>query len=487
MVECVGSAHTQVNRNMTQTWFLLSNSKRRLDKAGRRCLASGVLLGTSCTLSNAVNDDPAGNMPSNIYLNGPSERSLSLWATPGENALAALAEVEANDRDRVLPVDNRILGSFMGEVGAYFSATTIYTPFNEALRSQTMQCEQSDLPDAVETLCASIAAPRRADDDSVAGPIQLVLVNELEHVAYQRSLMRKLLSCAWEAGFRYLGVEALEEDDAALEARGFVSRSESGELTREPQMARLIAEATQRGYDIVSYEVADRCSDCRHLEAIKMYAEQQAANLVAKTFAIDPEAKVLVLTSARQAYKQIWGSAPYTKSLGAHLWEQTGLEPYSIEQVAVDRPSLQFGASAPNPASGMYGMDGEIDGRCMGSYGTGSPTGMSTLDAIVIHVPPHVDAERWDWLHAPADERRSVTATCADCTPGERLLVQAFPAGTDRSDRMPLDQALCSAGEPCQLALPADRYDIVVWSESAEVGVSQADLQASTTAAVGGP
>jgi hypothetical protein len=471
---------------MTQTWFLLSNSKRRLGEAGRRYLASGVLLGTGCTLSNAVNDDPAGNMPSNIYMNGPSERSLGLWTAPGENPLAALTEVEASDRDRVLPVDNRILGSFLGELGAYFSATTTYTPFSEALEAQTMQCDQSDLPDALETLCANIAAPRRADDDSVAGPIQIVLVNELQHVAYQRSLMRKLLSCAWEAGFRYLGVEALEEDDAALEARGFVSRSESGELTREPQMVRLIADATQRGYEIVSYEVADRCSDCRHLEAIKMHAQQQAGNLVAKTLAIDPQAKVLVLTGARQAYKQIWGPAPYTKSLGAHLWEQTGIEPYSIEQVAVDRPSLQFGASAPNPPSGMYAVNGETDGRCMGSYGAGSPTGMSTLDAIVIHVPPHNDAQRWDWLHAPADERRSVTATCAACALGERLLVQAFPAGTDLTDRVPLDQALCSAGEACQLALPPDRYDVVVWSESAELGVSQADLQATTTAAIGG-
>jgi hypothetical protein len=193
---------------------------------------------------------------------------------------------------------------------------------------------------------------------------------------------------------------------------------------------------------------------------------------------------VLVLTSARQAYKRIWGSEPYTTSVGGHLWEQTGLEPYSVEQVAVDRPSLQFGASPANPPSGMYVASGATNGRCMGSYGQGSPTGMGTLDAVAIHVPPHSDAQRWDWLHAPADERRSVTATCAACMPGERLLVQAFPADTDRTDRVPVDQALCAAGEACQLVLPAARYDLVVWNETASVGVSQADLQANDTATI---
>jgi hypothetical protein len=477
---------------MTHPWFSPSNTKRLTRGGLRRCLASGFLLATGCTLlatgctvSNDVIDDPAGNMAANIYMNGPSARSISLWADPGENLLASLTEVEASDKDRVLPVDNRILGELLGEAGAYFSATSIYTPYSEALQAQTLDCQTSVLPDAVDTLCASIAAPRMADEDSEAGPIQLVLVNELEHVAYQSSLVRKLLGCAWDAGFRYLGVEALEEDDAVLEARGHVSRSESGEFTREPQMARLLEEGMGLGYDIVSFQAANPCTDCRHVQAITQNSAEQAANLVAKTFAIDAEAKVLVLTTSRQAYKTIWGSSqPYITSLGAHLWELSGKEPYSVEQVAVDLPTVQFGASAPNPPSGMYVAAGEVNGRCLGSYAPGSPSGKGTLDAAVIHVPPQADAERWGWLHAPPEERRAVTASCAACAPGERLLVQAFPAGTDRTDRVPLDQALCSAGQPCQLVLPPASYDIAVWSQSAAVGVSTVDLQASDAATV---
>jgi hypothetical protein len=446
-----------------------------------------LLLAAGCTISNEVNDDPEGNAAANMYLEGPSERSLSLLENPGDNLLAALAEVEDSDGDAVLPLDNRVLGQLLGEVGAYFSATTKYTPFSEILQRQSMDCERSVLPDAVETVCAMLREPRRPSDESTGGPVQLVLVNELQHVGYQRSFVRQLLGCAWDAGFRYLGVEALVEDDAALEARGHVSKAESGVFMREPQMSRLIDDGIRLGYDIVGYEVADRCTDCRHVAAIMQHAAQQASNLIAKTFAVDPAAKVLVLTSARQAYKRIWGPAPYITSLGGHLWEQSGVEPFAIEQVAVDRPSLQFGASPPNPASGMYGVNWDTDSRCMGSYAEGSPTGMANLDAVVFHVPPHTDAERWDWLHAPAEERRTLTATCGTCSAGERLLVQAFPAGSDRADRVPVDQATCSAGEPCQLELPPAAYDVVVWSENAELGVSTVDLQANIAAAVGAP
>jgi len=112
---------------------------------------------------------------------------------------------------------------------------------------------------------------------------------------------------------------------------------------------------------------------------------------------------------------------------------------------------------------------------------------MTNLDAVVIHVPPHNDTDRWDWVHAPTDERRTLAATCTSCAPGERLLLQAFPAGSDRADRVPLDQATCSAGQACQLELPAATYDVVVWSESAQLGVATADLQASATASISVP
>jgi hypothetical protein len=239
----------------------------------------------------------------------------------------------------------------------------------------------------------------------------------------------------------------------------------------------LLEDGMRMGFDIVSYQVAERCTSCGILESINMHAEAQAANLVAKTFDVDPEAKVLVLAGARQAQKRMWGPGePYTTSLGSHLWVQSGIEPYSVEQVAIDLPSLPFGASSPSPPSGMYLASGPVNGQCGGSYTPDSPTGMGTLDAIVMHVPPRTDQARWDWLHAPADQRRTVTVSCAACSANARLLLQAFPVGMERTDRVPTDQTLCEAGAACQMVLPAGMYELVVWSEEALVGTSDVDL-----------
>jgi hypothetical protein len=408
---------------------------------------------------------------------------LALWSDPGENLHAALAEVEENDRNKVLPVDNRVLGNFFGELGAYFSASTVYTPFEAPFEPETMECEDSELPDAVERLCSIFDGSLAQERDPAE--LQLVVINELPHAAYQRSLVRKLLACARAAGFTHLAVEALREEDAALEARGHVWRSASGPFAREPQLARLLQDGLSLGYDLVSYEVAEPCRDCRHIDAITQSAGEQARNLVAKTFAVDPAAKVLVMASARQAYKRLWGNnMPYIESLGSHLWEQTGIEPFSIEQIAVDLPSFAFGSSPAAPPSGIYIATPDSDGRCMGSYSPGSPTGMGLLDAMVIHVPPHDDESRWDWLHAPPDERRSLTTSCAACAPGERLLVQAFASGVERADRVPVDQALCTAGAACQLSLPAGAYEMVVWSTTTLLGMSLVDFGATEAGAI---
>ncbi len=440
-----------------------------------------VIAAPGCTLQNSVQDDPAGNAPSNAYRDAPAERSEELWVDPGENLLSALAEVEMNDRTAVLPTNNRVLGSVFGELGAYFSAITAYTPFGAAFEQQSMECVRSVLPDAVEDLCQRIAGgqpdPNDPEDD---GAIQLVIVNDLPHAAFQRTLMRKILPCAYELGFTYLAVEALGEDDAALEARNFVSRSESGLYTREPQMAGLLEDAMALGYDVVSYDVPDPCTGCAYVEALTQKSDAQAANIVAKTFAIDPEAKVLVFAGARQSYKRIWGPGePYATSLGRRIWEQIDIEPYSVDQVAIDLPAMPFGASSPNPPSGMYLATGPLNGQCMGSYTPDSPTGMGTLDSIVVHVPPRTDAARWDWLHAPAEQRQAVTINCASCSAAQRLLVQAFPAGIDRTDRVATDQALCDAGARCQLVLPPGPYQLVVWNETALVGEGAVELSGS--------
>jgi hypothetical protein len=175
---------------------------------------------------------------------------------------------------------------------------------------------------------------------------------------------------------------------------------------------------------------------------------------------------------------------PFTTSLANWVWTQTQIEPYAIDQVEIDLPALPFGASSPTPPSGMYMASGPNNGSCMGQYTPRTENGRGALDAVMVHVPPRSDTARWDWLHAPMEERRSLTPSCAACSSGERLLLQAFPAGIDSSDRVATDQALCAAGSECQMVLPPGTYQVEVWSEETRLGTVQADLTSTTSATI---
>ncbi|HVZ34115.1 MAG TPA: hypothetical protein VG963_16930, partial [Polyangiaceae bacterium] len=384
----------------------------------------------------------------------------------------------------VLPQYNRVLGEVLAEAGQYFAALTAFQPFGTAFQAQNMNCTQANLPDAVDTLCATLSDDPNDPEDQDRE--RLVFINQLQNAPAQVTLMRKLLGCAQDLGFKYLAIEDLEEDAAALTARGYVSRSQSGPYTREPQLARLIQDGLARGYQLVNYDVSDHCLTCTYEQDISAHAEQQATELVARTLGIDPDAKVLVLSGPRQSYKEAWGplNQPATTSLANHVWMQSGLEPYAVDQVEIDRPAgVPFGMSALSTPSGMYMASGPdpMNARCEGAYAPRTENNRGALDAVIVHVPPQNDQSRWDWLHAPEDERRSLTLSCGSCMSGQRLLLQAFPAEVDISDRIPTDQTLCAAGDTCQVVLPAGPYQVVVWSDTERLGSAAVDLSASSS------
>jgi hypothetical protein len=410
----------------------------------------------SCTLSNESSGGAEGlNIETRQEV--PSDRSVELFLTPPDNLLAALVEVETEDQD-VLATGNLVVGSVLSEVGAYYSAAINFQPGGTPYVTESMQCEGSVLPDAVDVICADLAD----------GNIQLLFIDETPHFAQHRVAGRRLLECARQAGFEYLVVEALDESAAALAQRGYVSRMASGPYVREPQFAGLIEDGLRLGYTPVGLPAGEFCTDCTPVEAFSQNAEPKADSLIAQTLGIDPEAKVLVWTGPGQAYEQPWGPRPFVNSLASYVFSKSGIDPYTLTQVTLE-PTASLG---PTPASGMYLASGPDNGSCSGSYSPGSATGLSTHDGVIVHIPPRggaqgSDADRWDWLHAVADQRRTVTANCASCTPGQRLLVQAFPQGVDRTDRVPVDQALCGAGEPCQMVLPSGTYQLVIWNETA--------------------
>jgi hypothetical protein len=429
----------------------------------------------ACTVSNTSaggGDELDGVVP--IRQSVPSERSAQLFGDPGDNLLATLDAVEAADAD-VLVLNNSVVGAVLNEAGAYYSASTLFQPGGAAYKAQSMQCRGRTLPDAVDTVCAILAE----------GEVQVVFVDETPHFAQHRVFGQKLLQCARDAGFQFLAVQALEEDGAALAARGHVSKTASGPYLREPQFARLVDEGLELGYTPLRITSDPICRDCSPIEAFAANLEPSADSLLAQTLDIDPAAKVLVWTGPGQAYEQPWGRAlPFNVSLASIVFEKSGINPYTLVQLTME-PSSALG---PLPPSGIYLASGPDNGSCSGSYSPGSATGRSTHDGVVVHVAPPVgaqgsDAERWSWLHTPAENRMTVTPECATCQADERLLVQAFPPGA-MADRVPADQALCQPGVPCQFALAPGDYQLVVWNDTEQLATAPVTLAAGTPSTV---
>jgi len=443
-------------------------------------------LSTGCTLSN-TSEGGADGLNLETRPGRPSDRSVELYLSPGENPLAALAEIERDDGS-VQANANVVIGLMMNELGAYFSAATLYQPSNSQYVAESDQCERSTLPDAVELICQNITPPEddpETEENESDSGVQLLFFDENPTFAQHRVTGRRLLECAREAGFEYFVIEALEEPASALAARGYVSKTASGSLLREPQVAGLIEDAMALGFTPIGLPPDSFCTECTPAQAFSRSAEPKADSLIQQTLDVDPTAKVLVWTGPGQSFEQKWGPRPFIDSLASFVFEKTGIDPYTFIQLTLE-PTASLG---PTPASGIYLATGPENGSCSGSYSPGSATGLSTHDGAVIHVAPPAgnaggNTARWNWLHAPAENQMSVTAECASCLADERLLVQAFPPGVDIADRVPADQALCTAGVACQLALPAGDYQLVVWSDEAQLTTTQVTLSAGAPATV---
>lgn len=438
-------------------------------------IAGSTLLVCACTLSNESSGGTDGSLLPERN-DGPSAESFALWAAPGENLLSALETVEQNDATTVLAARNTVLGLLLNELGAYNSAALAYQPNNTPYRAKNMQCLNSVLPDAVAEVCNVLLDPE----------LRLVFIDDTPHFAQHRTLGRRLLRCARDAGFETLVIEALEESGAALAQRGHVSRTQSGPFSREPQLAGLVEEALRLGFEPLELPHTEFCTDCPLNLALGADARARATSLTEALASLAPEAKVLVWAAQGQAYKEPWGRAqPYVNTLASYVAADTGIDPYSLVQLTVDAGT----ALGPPAASEMYLASGPANGSCAGSYSPGTGTGRPTHNGVVFHIAPPFgaagsDSQRWQWLHTLPEERMAVTPECGTCASGERLLVQAFPAGVDISDRVPADQALCRPGEPCQLSLPAAEYQLVVWSAQAQRTAQTVTLAAGASPTV---
>jgi hypothetical protein len=152
---------------------------------------------------------------------------------------------------------------------------------------------------------------------------KLIVINEAHHNARHRVFTQSLLQGLFDNGYRFFGLEAL--DDTLINQRKFPVL-ESGYYTKEPQMANLIVEAIRIGFTVFGYEaVAGLNGKERELA--------QAEN-IAKLMDKNPNAKFLIHCGYDHVIEGTPGNKSWEKAMAGRLKEKTGIDPFTIDQVA---------------------------------------------------------------------------------------------------------------------------------------------------------
>jgi hypothetical protein len=146
---------------------------------------------------------------------------------------------------------------------------------------------------------------------------QVVMFNEAHYNPMHRLRLNELLPFLKEQGFKYLALEALNENSQETQVRGFPNLY-SGFYTNEFQLANLIRRAISLGFTLINYDT--ETEDDRDLN--------QAQNLYNKTIKLDKDAKLVVLAG----FDHILENSKSKKYMAEDFLKISGINPFTINQ-----------------------------------------------------------------------------------------------------------------------------------------------------------
>lgn len=164
---------------------------------------------------------------------------------------------------------------------------------------------------------------------------KVMIINEAHHIPMHRHFVKQLLKNLFEQGYRYFGIEALNNCEIMsldptvkpcyklLNDRGYPLNSPiEGTYIREPRMANLIREAIKIGFTVFPYE---QFGGNRELD--------QAKN-IQKVMSQHPDDKFLILCGFGHLIEAIDEETTYAdgKIMAYHLKQLTGYDPLTINQ-----------------------------------------------------------------------------------------------------------------------------------------------------------
>jgi hypothetical protein len=252
-------------------------------------------------------------------------------------------------------------------------------------------------------------------------------------------------------------------------------------------MAALVGEGLNLGFKIVRYEAQMNCQDCTGEDSIDQREEGQANNLISEIFSKDKKAKVVIWVGYAHAYKRQLGASPKSRWMAARLWQKTGIEPFSIEQL-----SEQFESNATQPAFDAINTKinslqpvyvdlrpswKNIPKEYKWSLRKTDHDSLPAIDAVVVHPKRQANDSRDLWLALGPSDVSKITLT--KLSNDKTYLVQVFPNDIERSainDRVPLDQILCKTRTACLVAVKPGRYLVRVLSDDG-TAVSFSEVQ----------
>ena len=284
---------------------------------------------------------------------------------------------------------------------------------------------------------------------------QIIMVNEAHHKPLHRVFTRSLLKGLYDQGFRYFGLEAISNPDAAppqfrdtlFRERGYPLNSPvSGSYVTEPQMANLIREAHQLGYTLFGY---DKFSKTREIDQ---------ASYISKILEKDPEAKILIHCGwyhllEKENRGKTW--------MAYHLNKMTGINPFTIYlDLLVERNCTQ--------ESPLYQMmdfkEPTIFRNEQGNYYKGK-RGLRLFDALVYFPRTKYINNRPDWLVKSNSNKMYKVDNISILYP---CIVKAYK--NDESNRaVPIDIIeLEFAMDRTVLVLPKGSYRLVITNPKGE-------------------
>jgi hypothetical protein len=255
-----------------------------------------------------------------------------------------------------------------------------------------------------DTLHFTSCCPVEAKDYLISNSStrQIVLINEAHHISSHRAFTMNLLEGFYRLGFRYFCAETFYNSDTLLNKRGYPTL-ETGTYVADPIFGEMVRKALKLGYKLIPYE-AQNYQSVEVMEngvpsVEKGTSQERYIKMglnIASIFRKDPSAKVLVHAGYFHINKQGLSTGYYIKLF-------TGIEPFSIDQVAMTEKS------EPKFENEIYKLS-EVDTPTIFLDAGGKPFVLSSfsskVDAMIFHPRTIYTDRRPNWINQKGEKEK---------------------------------------------------------------------------------